>query len=202
MRLCPARTTRDNDVCRRRVGVKLFDQSGAAGEHRALVDRSFVGGLADVERWRLGEQNSATDARRAATAWVCERLKEARKGGNDASIGEHSRSRSIGGEIGSEPAAGFQIRKDQRGDVVAIGAGQNHVAHERRALGDERRAQRPDADPGAGRELEVLGQAPVEQKALRGVGRVGELQRVADLVEAFLVEGFRGERQARANSRG
>src|SRR6185312_3845353 len=106
-----ARTTRDNDVCRRRVGVKLFDQSGAAGEHRALVDRSFVGGLADVERGGLGEQNGATDARRAAAGWFCERLKEPRKGGNDARIGEHGSSRSIGSKIRSEPAAGFKIRK-------------------------------------------------------------------------------------------
>ncbi len=33
---------------------------------------------------------------------------------------------------------------------------------------DEARAQRPDAGPGAGRELEVLGDAAVEQQALRG----------------------------------
>src|SRR5262249_55732827 len=57
------------------------------------------------------------------------------------------------------------------------------------------RAQRPDAHPGAGRELEILGEAPVEQKALCGLRRIGELERVAELVETLLVEGFRRERR-------
>ena len=51
--------------------------------------------------------------------------------------------------------------------------------------------KRPDADPGAGRELEVLGDAAVEHEAQLGIGFVGELQRVAELVIALLVEGVR-----------
>ena len=73
--------------------------------------------------------------------------------------------------------------------VVAVGAGQHDIAHQRREMGDEGGAQRPDADPGAGRKLEILGEAAVEQQALGRIGRVGEFQRIADLVEAFLVEG-------------
>ena len=38
-----------DDVGRRRVGVKLLDQSGAMCQHGALVDRSFVGHLAEIE---------------------------------------------------------------------------------------------------------------------------------------------------------
>ncbi len=59
----------------------------------------------------------------------------------------------------------------------------------------------PDADPGAGRELEILGDAAVEQQPLAGIGRVDEFQRVADLVEAFLVEGLAREMRPAANSR-
>ena len=100
-------------------------------------------------------------------------------------------SGSIGGEIRRELAAGFEIGEDQRGDFVAVGAGEHHVAHERRAMRDEGRAQRPDADPGAGRELEILGDPAVEQETLCRLGRIGEFERVADLVEAFFVEGRR-----------
>ena len=60
---------------------------------------------------------------------------------------------------------------------------------------DELRAQRADADPGAGRELEVLRQAAVEQQPLAGIVGVDEFERVADLVEALLVEGLGGQRR-------
>ena len=66
---------------------------------------------------------------------------------------------------------------------------------------DEARAQRPDADPGAGRQLEVLGDAAVEQEAFARIVGVGEFQRVADLVEAVRVEGLARELRPAANSR-
>ena len=73
------------------------------------------------------------------------------------------------------------------------GPASTDVAHQRRAMRDESHAQRPDADPGAGRKLEIFGDAAVEQEALGRIGGVSEFQRVADLVEAFLVEGGCGE---------
>ena len=60
---------------------------------------------------------------------------------------------------------------------------------------DQRRAQRTDADPGAGGELEILGDAAVEQQALGRIGGVLELQRVADPVKPLVVERRRGERR-------
>ena len=45
-----------------------------------------------------------------------------------------------------------------------------------------------DADPGAGRQLEILRQPPLEDESLRRVVRIGEAERVAKAVEAFLVE--------------
>ena len=94
------------------------------------------------------------------------RVEEAREFGAHALVGEQSGDGSIGREIGRKLAAGIGIGKHQRGDVVAVGAGQHHVAHQRREMRDERGAQRPDADPGAGRELEIFGEAAVEQQAL------------------------------------
>ena len=70
------RTTRDDDVGRRRIGVKVLDQSGAMGKHRALVDRTFVGDLAHVKRRRFGEQNGAADAGRRAAVRIRRALPE------------------------------------------------------------------------------------------------------------------------------
>ena len=165
-------------------------------KHRALIDRAFVGHFADVERRRFGEQDGAADAGGRAAARLRQRVEEARESAH-ARIGQQRRDGSIRREIGRKLAAGIEIGKNQRGDFVAVGAGQHHVAHQRREMRDERRAQRPDADPGAGRKLEILGEAAVEQQALGRIGRIVELERVADLVKALVVKSVRGERRRR-----
>ena len=150
-----------------RRGVKLLDQRGAARQHRALVDRALVGGLAGVERGRLGQQDGAADAGRAAGAVLGQRVEPPPELVAQLRVAEHRRGARIGGKSG-EPAAGLDVGKDQRRDVVAIGAGNDDIAHQRRAMIDEFRAQWAGADPGAGRQLEVLGKAAVEQQALAG----------------------------------
>ena len=55
------------------------------------------------------------------------------------------------------------------------------VGHARRAMRDDFLPERPDADPGADRELEVLRHASFEEKTAFGIGFVDEAQRVADL---------------------
>src|SRR5258706_617484 len=67
-------------------------------------------------------------------------------------------------------------------------SGNYRVLDQRVAGGDQLDAHRADVDPGAGGELEVLDHAAVEHDAARRVGRVGELHRVADAVEALAVE--------------
>src|ERR1700685_4663867 len=57
-----------DDVGRRWVGVEVFDQRGAICKHRALVDGTLVGHLADIERRQLGEQDGAADAARRGAA--------------------------------------------------------------------------------------------------------------------------------------
>ena len=46
-------------------------------------------------------------------------------------------------------------------------------------MGDDSGAHRPDADPGAGGQLEILGDAAVERQALGRVALVDPFQRVA-----------------------
>src|SRR5690606_8411267 len=84
-------------------------------------------------------------------------------------------------------------RKDERAELVAVLAADHHVTHVRRAVLEEARAQRPDIDPGAGGELEVLRHPAAEHEALAGiVGRL-EDERVAEAVVPLLVERLRGE---------
>ena len=165
------------------VGIKLLDQRRAPGQHRALVDRALVGGFAGVERRRLGHQDQPADAGRAAGALPRQRVEAAAELVAQLGVGQHRRGRRVGGEA-RELAAGLDVGKHQHGDVVAVGAGDHRVAHQRRAMVDELRAQRAGADPGAAGELEVLGEAAVEQQALAGIGGIDELQRVADLVDS------------------
>ena len=86
------------------------------------------------------------------------------------------------GRIG-ELAARCEVRDDKCGRVVAVVTGHDDVAYIGRAMGDEFRPQRTDADPGASGELEVLRHPPVEQEATFGIAVVGETQRIAELVE-------------------
>ena len=85
--------------------------------------------------------------------------------------------------------------------IIAIGAGKDHVADVGRKVIDEARAQRPDADPCAGRKLEILGDAAVEQQSFARIVRVDEFQRVADLVEALVIEGVARQLRPAASSR-
>ena len=82
--------------------------------------------------------------------------------------------------LGRQPASRFG-QEDQRTDFAALVAGDHRVLHQRRQCTDQAQAQRTDADPGAGRQLEILGDAAVEIEALAEVVRVGRLERVAEL---------------------
>ena len=84
------------------------------GEHRALVDRALVGHFAGIERRRLGEQDGAADAVRAAGAAAAKRVEQAREFLAHARIGDACGGRRIGGEAGRKLAAGVEVGKDQR----------------------------------------------------------------------------------------
>ena len=189
------RTAGDNDIRRRRVGVKLVDQSGAMREHRPLIDRSFVGHFADVERGRFGKQNGAADAGGRAAARIATARRGSARMPSHPRVGQHRCAGRVRREIGGEFPAGIDVGNDQSGDFVAIRPGQHNVAHQRRALGNQRHAQRTDAHPGAGRKLEILGNAPVEQQAPGRIGGILEFERVADLVKSLVVKSGRSDRR-------
>jgi len=65
------------------------------------------------------------------------------------------------------------------------------VLRQRRQRGDAGDAHGADADPGAGPELEILGDAAVEEQAAFGAIRIGKGDGVADQVEALGVEPLR-----------
>ena len=86
-------------------------------------------------------------------------------------------------------------QEDERADLVAVVAGDHRILDQRVAGGDQLDADRAGVDPGAGRELEILGDAAIENDALRRIVGIGELDRVADPIEVLLIEG--GLRQVR-----
>src|SRR5947199_5776884 len=57
-----ARLLRGNDVRRRRDRVEVIHQRSAMLQYGALIDRAFIGDLADVERGRLVNQDHSADA--------------------------------------------------------------------------------------------------------------------------------------------
>ena len=81
-------------------------------------------------------------------------------------------------------------------------AGDQRVLDHRARRGDRRHAQRTDMHERAGHQLEVFHHAAGEDQALRRVFRIDERPGVADLVEAFLVEGLRGQVRLVGNSPG
>ena len=170
-------------------------------KHRALVDRALVGHLPRVEGGGIVHQNEAREASRAAPGGFVERAEQARESRPHALAGENLRR---GGAV-AEPrqfAAGREIGHDERRRVVAIMPSDDDVRYKGRAMGDELDPERPDADPGAGRKLEVFGYPAVEQEAALRLAFVGEAQSVAELVVALFVEGRLGELRLAPVARG
>ena len=106
---------------------------------------------------------------------------------DDLSVLDNRGRRRLGPKS-AQLAAGLDIGKHQRGKVVAVGACKHDVAHIGREMVDEASPQRPNAGPGAGRQLEVLGNTAVEQQAFAGIMWIGEFQRVSQFVETVFVE--------------
>src|SRR6185437_15565926 len=87
-----------------------------------------------------------------------------------------------------EETAAVEIEDHQRRYLVAVDAGNHHIPHQRRASGDKARAERPDTDPRAAGQLEVLGNAAVEIEAGAEIVGIDRLEGVAEFVESFGVE--------------
>ena len=88
-----------------------------------------------------------------------------------------------------QSAAFVEIGKYENGEFRRVMAGDDDILDERGAGLDEAGAQRPDADPGAGGELEVFRDPAVEEQAARRFVVIAEPQGIPELVKAFGVEG-------------
>jgi hypothetical protein len=91
----------------------------------------------------------------------------------------HARERSAGAEIG----------EDEQADFLAIVAGHDDVLRDGGQQFHRLDAQRANADPRARHQLEIFRHASVEEQAFVRIVGVGEAHRVADHVEALVVEG-------------
>ena len=172
---------------RMRPVIKRDHLRSAIFQHRALVDVALVGDLAAVGARRLVLHERAHRALRraaafgrAAGAWLAARAYCSSPSGKALACGVGNTSRPI---------------SERSWPVITTSATCGAIALTMRGL------QRPDADPGAAGQLEVLRHAAVEGDALRRIGLVDQLAGVADLVEAFLVEGRGRQRVLVAGSR-
>ena len=86
-------------------------------------------------------------------------------------------------------AAAGGVGPGQHADPLSVLAGNDGVLQRRRNGGECSHAQRPNRYPGAGGELEVLGQSSVEYDALARIAGIGKAHGVTGLVKTFLVEG-------------
>ena len=88
------------------------------------------------------------------------------------------RGRSFATTSASDPPATSarqaRLRENQRGDLVAVVPGEHDVAPRARSDAETSRAQRARAHPRAGGELEILGEAAVEDKSLAGSRGIGK----------------------------
>src|SRR6266850_1580511 len=157
------------------AGAHALPNDGAGWAGLALLHVALVGDLVGVDRRRLAHHHQPPRVRRAA-----------------AFAGQYLQRRTQPvAYIGALLGCGAQ--KHERPDLVAVVAGDDCVLDQRIGRGDELHAHGTHVDPGAGGELEVLGDAAVEDDALHRLLGIGELHRVADAVEPFLVERRAGQ---------
>src|SRR5712691_5663556 len=150
--------------------IEPFDEGRAPLEHRALVHVALVGDLVGVDRWRLGHHHEPRRVGRAAAGKTPQHAAETRT------------------DVVRPQILRCRTEEHQRAKLVAIVARDHGILDERIGRRDEPDAHRAGVHQCAGGELEVLGDAAVEDDAFRRVRRVGELHGVADAVKALVVE--------------
>ena len=122
------------------------------------------GDLAAVDGSGFGKQERA---RRMARRMAAFGLQPCQPQGNrdaDRRMADHLVGVCIIGQVGMR-AAGRDVWKHQEAHLVAAMTGHDDVLRQRCQRSDPGDAQRADADPGAGIELEILRDAAVEEQA-------------------------------------
>ena len=149
----------------RRIVVERRHRARAPRQHRALVDVALVGDLAAVDGSGLGQQQRARRVAGRIGRFAPSALPGPARSRRAPCRGRSPRSTSA---LSGRPACARQagdVRKHQEAHLVAAMAGHDDVLRQRRQRGDAGDAQRADADPGAGIELEILGDAAVEEQS-------------------------------------
>ena len=182
----PPSSCRRDDFGRPRLGVEPLDQRGAALEHGALVDVALVGDLAGVD-----DGGSREHERRAARIELPASAASARASGDPRA---HSRTtRRTSGRVAArrrEAAPPRGLRKTRRADARRDRARRSpRPARAGRRRRSAARAARRRCTHVPVVSLKSSATRPSKTRPRAGLGRVGELHRVADPVEALLVEG-------------
>ena len=161
-------------------------------EDCALIERALVGHLASIERGRRFEHDGA-----AAGAKRC---RWRRTQTSPAARAEHSRTAAwlstadIGASAGksgvSPRQASTSATSSSTKDVVAIVSGDHRIADVGCEVRDESCAERPDADPRAGREFEVFLDAAIEDRGPYQCLAIDRFRCIAHAIEPFIVEGL------------
>ena len=161
-------------------------------QHRALVDVALVGDLAAVDGGGFGQQQRPRGVARRMAALRLQSCKALRDRAADLVVTDHVVHIGAVGQTGMG-AARRDVREHQEANLVAAMAGDHDILRQRRQRGDAGDAQRADADPGAGIELEIFGDAAVEEQSEFGPRRIGKGHGIADQIEAFGIERLRGQ---------
>src|SRR5258708_7723704 len=95
--------------------------------------------------------------------------------------------------IPANRAAAGRVGKDEQADLLPVVAGYHHVLHQRSAGCKDFQAKLTNVHPGAGRQLEVFGEAAVKKDSLPGVARAADLAPISSLKKSILIEDFPAE---------
>src|SRR3954469_13009966 len=103
----------DEHAIRRAVCIQLLDQPGAVLQDRLLIDRSFIGDLACVDRRRLVEYDRALDDRRAPGTAACQLVEHRLEPRPYGRMPDEGGRRRGGVDVATQIAAQREVGKDQ-----------------------------------------------------------------------------------------
>src|SRR5262249_42180081 len=132
--------------------------------------------------------NSAINTVGAARRTFRKTLEQGSERRPDGIAVEHFLADPIARKIGAQCPTSVHIRKDQHPDKVAIVAGEHAIAQQRRKVIEDSGAQRPNADPRSGRELEIFSDAAVEHDPFTEVLWIDKAHCIPHTVKALFVE--------------
>jgi hypothetical protein len=179
----------------RPLGEQFRHHAGPAAQHRGRAEGRLGRHLAAVQSGRLGLDDDANDAIRAAGAAGGQCIEHLLEALPHHRAREYAPGVRAGRQVGVERAAGADVGEHQGADERLPAAGDHRVERQRRERRDRGAAQGSAVHPGAAGELEVLGDAAIEPQAPLGMPGIDQRHRIAETEVAFVVEGRGAERR-------